>query len=318
MIAYRTCQMESGMLPLPNGVNLFYRTYGNSDADLQIVYVHGALQSLHSFELMAMMLAEHYFVVAFDLPGHGRSSALPTTVADSLAADCLHSVIDHCHLDNIILSGWSFGGLVLHNYLGLYGAAHIRGLMLMDSLFGGFSAINQYFAHVGQMLPAESFGTILGFDLHDIASAHGRDDHSTFEQRIVAFEQLMPLLSKATLPEAMESQRYAENARAFLHLQCVDVPAKRAFFLSEVPIDRVMSVVRASRLPTLMIQGADDPLLPPGASKLVADRFPAERVRMVEIPDCGHTPFVEQPLSVLRAMLEFLSDPIITSPRRMA
>jgi 2-hydroxymuconate-semialdehyde hydrolase len=59
-------------------------------------------------------------------------------------------------------------------------------------------------------------------------------------------------------------------------------------------------------VPTLVVEGACDKLLPPGWAKEIADQIPQGRSAVVEA--AGHCPQIEQPSIVNALLLEFLGD----------
>ena len=63
-------------------------------------------------------------------------------------------------------------------------------------------------------------------------------------------------------------------------------------------------VERQVRVPTLIIWGAEDRLIPPREGERLAERIPGSR--LVVIPDAGHLPQREQPEAFSRAVAEFL------------
>ena len=67
----------------------------------------------------------------------------------------------------------------------------------------------------------------------------------------------------------------------------------------------VRSELARIRLPTLVVAGAEDRLTPPTYARFLADRIPG--ARLVEIPDAGHFPQLEQPRAVNAAIREFLA-----------
>jgi pimeloyl-ACP methyl ester carboxylesterase len=63
------------------------------------------------------------------------------------------------------------------------------------------------------------------------------------------------------------------------------------------PYDRIS-------VPTLVVEGERDKLLPTGWAAQIAEQIPAARSAV--IPDAGHCPQIEQPLAVNELLLEFL------------
>ena len=64
-------------------------------------------------------------------------------------------------------------------------------------------------------------------------------------------------------------------------------------------------------VPTLVVEGGCDKLLPQGWAAQIAEQIPAARSAV--IPDAGHCPQIEQPLAVNELLLEFLAS---TRPER--
>jgi pimeloyl-ACP methyl ester carboxylesterase len=60
------------------------------------------------------------------------------------------------------------------------------------------------------------------------------------------------------------------------------------------------------RVPTLVITGDSDHMIPASFSKHIADRIPG--ARYVEIPECGHIPFLERPDEVSRIIAQFVAE----------
>jgi pimeloyl-ACP methyl ester carboxylesterase len=74
-----------------------------------------------------------------------------------------------------------------------------------------------------------------------------------------------------------------------------------AFDLLRVDVAPALPEVRA---PTLVVWGADDPLLPPTLGPVFADQIPD--ARLVVLPDCGHIPMLESADALHRELLGFL------------
>ena len=101
-----------------NGIQLHYLEY--SGAGSTLLLLPGLTANAHAFDgLIAAGLADTHHVVALDLRGRGLSDKPESgyTMADH-AADVI-GVLDALHLEDVILVGHSFGGL-----LALYLAAH--------------------------------------------------------------------------------------------------------------------------------------------------------------------------------------------------
>jgi non-heme chloroperoxidase len=94
-----------------------------------IVFIHGFSQCGMSWRRqMHSELADTFRLVALDLRGHGFSDKPLDGYADSkMWADDVHAVIGALRLDRPVLCGWSYGPLVILDYIRHYGEDHIRG-----------------------------------------------------------------------------------------------------------------------------------------------------------------------------------------------
>lgn len=67
--------------------------------------------------------------------------------------------------------------------------------------------------------------------------------------------------------------------------------------------------LRKLRVPTLVIAGASDPLVPVRRQEFLAGLMPVARLQI--IADAGHLPQLEQPEAVTEALREFLAGPLV-------
>jgi len=101
-----------------------------------ILFIHGISQSWLSWSAqLRSELGRRYRLVAMDLRGHGLSDRPSAGYDDSkLWADDIDAVIRELSLDRPILSGWSYGPLVMLDYVRHYGESRIGGLHFVDGL----------------------------------------------------------------------------------------------------------------------------------------------------------------------------------------
>jgi pimeloyl-ACP methyl ester carboxylesterase len=123
------------------GVPLNVVTTGDR-AGRPVVFVHGIGQSYVAFEnQLRSSLRRSLFLVAFDLRGHGNSGKPwnPDAYSDRAiwAAD-LDSVIRGLELREPLLVGWSYGTLVVLDYVRVHGTPGIGGIVLTGA-YGGLT-----------------------------------------------------------------------------------------------------------------------------------------------------------------------------------
>jgi non-heme chloroperoxidase len=101
-----------------------------------IVFIHGFSQCWLAWSRqLSSDLAEQYRLVAMDLRGHGLSEKPREAYADSrLWADDVNASIHALDLDRPILCGWSYGSLVILDYIRHYGEEAIAGINLVDAI----------------------------------------------------------------------------------------------------------------------------------------------------------------------------------------
>ena len=101
-----------------------------------ILFLHGVSQSWLTWDRqMRSELARRYRLVAMDLRGHGSSERPRDGYADSrLWAADVDAAIRELELDRPILSGWSYGPLVILDYIRHYGEGQIGGIHFVGAV----------------------------------------------------------------------------------------------------------------------------------------------------------------------------------------
>jgi non-heme chloroperoxidase len=101
-----------------------------------ILFIHGTSQCWRNWSRqMSSNLADDYRLVAMDLRGHGLSDRPREGYTDSrLWADDVNATIQALGLDHPILCGWSYGPLVILDYIRHYGEDGISGINLVGAI----------------------------------------------------------------------------------------------------------------------------------------------------------------------------------------
>jgi non-heme chloroperoxidase len=101
-----------------------------------ILFLHGFSQSWLAWSRqLDSELARDHRLVAMDLRGHGLSEKPRDAYGDSrLWADDVHAVIDTLNLDRPVLCGWSYGPLVILDYVRHYGEDRIGGMHFVGGI----------------------------------------------------------------------------------------------------------------------------------------------------------------------------------------
>jgi pimeloyl-ACP methyl ester carboxylesterase len=87
---------------------------GPRNADVALLFVHGNSSSSRAFERQYSALGE-YYLVSFDLPGHGASENARDASLYSLPAyaEIIYGIVSTIDTTKILLVGWSLGGHIV-------------------------------------------------------------------------------------------------------------------------------------------------------------------------------------------------------------
>jgi len=133
-----------------SGLNLHVREWGNPDG-LPILLIHGWSQCHMSWQRQYESdLAAEFRLVALDIRGHGMSDSpldLESYADSQLWADDVAAIIGTLKLERPVLVGWSYGGLIMSDYVRVHGQDRISGIN---------------FAGAPPMLNEGAFGTLIG------------------------------------------------------------------------------------------------------------------------------------------------------------
>lgn len=140
------------------GIQLHLVETGNANGR-PILFIHGFSQcSLAWSRQLHSDLANDYRLVAMDLRGHGLSERPRDGYADSkLWADDVHATIKDLALDHPILCGWSYGPLIIFDYVRHYGEGAIGGI----NILGGITKLGS--DEAASVLSPEFLSLIPGF-----------------------------------------------------------------------------------------------------------------------------------------------------------
>jgi non-heme chloroperoxidase len=118
-----------------DGVQLHATETGNR-AGRPVVFIHGFSQSWMSGQRqMDSELANEFRLVAMDLRGHGTSDKPRDAYSDRLLwADDINAMIRGLSLEQPLLCGWSYGSIVILDYIRQYGEAAIGGIAFVDGI----------------------------------------------------------------------------------------------------------------------------------------------------------------------------------------
>ena len=115
-----------------DGAKIFYKDWGTGQP---VVFSHGWPLNADAWDVQMLFLVQRgYRVIAHDRRGHGRSSQTGTGNDMDTYADDLAAVIDELDLKDAVLVGHSTGGGEISHYVGRHGTKRVRKMVLISAV----------------------------------------------------------------------------------------------------------------------------------------------------------------------------------------
>lgn len=262
------------------GVQLHVVDGGNPRAR-PIVFIHGFSQcSLAWARQMSSELADDYRLVTMDMRGHGLSEKPRDAYDDSrLWAEDVNAVITALRLDQPVLCGWSYGALVILDYIRHYGEDAIGGVNLVGSItkLGTDEAMSVISPELLSLVPG-LFATDAEESVRSLAALL----RLCFAEQPTADELYLMLGYNAAVPPYV----------------------RQALFSRSFDNDDLLPKLRK---PVLITHGAEDAGVPPAVVDQHKAGIPHAQIRMMA--NAGHAPFWDDAATFnqhLRAFCESL------------
>jgi non-heme chloroperoxidase len=259
------------------GLKLHVQETGNTHGK-PILFIHGFSQCRLAWnKQLHSDLATNFRLVAIDIRGHGLSDKARDVYGESkLWADDVQAVIATLGLDTPVLAGWSYGGIIMSDYVNYYGEDHLAGTVWV----GAFSRLGEPLVQ-GGFIGTDFLALVPGF----FSEAVG--------ESMPALEQLVRLCAhEAPSPEDL-----------YFLLGCntvVPPHVRQGLLARNLNND---AVIEKMRKPMLLAYGQQDRIaLPAMCSHLAAL---AKHAKVSSYPNVGHAPFWEAPERFNRELREF-------------
>ena len=254
--------------------------YGVTGAGEPLLLIPGLGRTCQMWEQVAPELAESFSLIMPDNRGMGRSVGrrAPRVLAD-LAVDLIE-LLDALQLDRAHVLGISLGGMIAQ-WLAVEHPARVDKLVLVST------------AHRSAPYLRE-MGTLIGHALRYFPRA-------VFDRMVEvlgsspAFIDANPEWVGARIgaPQQQEPQK-VRLGRSTIARQLMCLASSDG-----------MQVDYRIEVPTLVMVGDQDALIPPCYGREIAQLIP--RSEFLTLPCCGHNPFIEAPELAVPAIVEFLN-----------
>ena len=254
-----------------DGVKIYWEEHGAGDPLLLIM---GLGATLEWWQRLIPVLSPRYRTLVYDNRGVGRSDIPPGPYPIPAMADDAAAVLDAAGIESAHVFGASMGGMIAQE-LALNHPWRVRSLILGCTACGGAQAV-----------PAS----------REVGAALGARKTMTREEAMWA---MAPYIFDAGTPR----QRVAEDIAVRLQAKVTN----DGYFAQLAGIrawsgthDRLAGLT----MPTLVIHGETDQLVPAENGRVIARAIPGSR--LVMIPNASHIFFTDQFEATTGALLSFL------------
>jgi 3-oxoadipate enol-lactonase len=241
-----------------------------------VLMLHGFPMSSAAFAPIRPRVERAARLITIDLRGFGASDAPQRPYDMSSLADDVVRIADHLGLERFVLGGHSMGGYVAFR-IAASQRDRLSGLILIDTRADADTAegVERRRAAIATIAGGGRAAFLNGF-LPLLVAPATRDRHPELMEQVAAIAAGIP---DHVLIGCLEGMMTRPDSRGLL-----------------AGLD----------LPALVIHGADDAVMPPGEARALALALP--RGELLEVPDAGHTPTIEQPAFVGDAIARFLTE----------
>jgi pimeloyl-ACP methyl ester carboxylesterase len=252
-----------------NGVTLSYTDEGPGSP---LVFIHGFPLSRDTWQRQVEAFRSTHRVIAPDLRGLGQSEAQPGTNTMERFADDVHALLRKLETGPVVLVGHSMGGYVALAFARRH-PEMLRGLVLV--------------------------GTKSGADTPE--GAAGR--RATAEKvKLEGIDGVVGAMAPKMLAASNQDAAMAAKVRDFMEPSKPEGVIGALLGMAERP-DSTPTLGQI-RVPTLVITGADDTIIPPAESDALAKGIAGAQLRV--IPQAGHLVAFERPDEFNAALQEWM------------
>ena len=257
----------SQLVVLSDGARVHYRDRGPRDAPV-LVLLHGSNSSLLDWEPWSNILSDKFRVVTVDLPGHGLTGAVPNgDYSETGMVAFVNAFADKLRLGRFAIGGNSMGGGVAARFTEMY-PQRVDHLILVDAM--GMKAGS------GDRLP-------LAFSLARTPILN------RLLLRVTPRSMVVEGLNDAIVRKAVLTDAMIDEYWDFARMEGTRQATVARF---QLPEDFYVSEhVGAIKVPTLILWGEEDHLIPVAAAHAWTKAIPGSK--LIIYPATGHLPMEE-------------------------
>ena len=267
-----------------NGVNVHYKTYGQGEPTF--ILLHGFGASVFSWREVVEPLAQYGTVIAYDRPAFGLTERPLEWEGESpygpqAQVDIVIGLMAKLGVEKAILVGNSAGGTVSMQ-VALRHPERVEALILVDAAVYAGGGAPSWVRPILKTPQMNHVGPLIARQLQ--------------AQGVEFFKTAWHDPSKIT-------QDIFDGYQKPLQIENWDKALWQLTVASEESglVDRLEEIT----MPTLVITGDDDRIVPTEQSLRLADELPNAELKV--IAQSGHLPHEEKPVEFMQAVTEFLS-----------
>lgn len=247
-------------------------SYSDEGQGIPLLFVHGFPLSRRVWRKQIEALKPSYRAIAPDLRGFGESDTPPSTNTMAQYAEDLHALLMRLETGPVVLIGHSMGGYVAFAFLRQF-PEMVKGLVLV----GTRADRDTPEAAAARRAMA---GKVRAEDIHVVTDA--------MAPRMLAYGEDHPGM--------------VQQVHAFMNRSQSEGVIGALLGMAERPDATAM--LAGISVPTLIVTGSEDALVPPAASVSMAQVIPGARLSM--IPHAGHLVAFEQSDAFNRVLKDWL------------
>ena len=264
------------------GPGLFVEYAGSGEL---AVFLHGVGGHRQDWYGQLPAFSGRYRALAWDARGYGRSGDYPGPAdLDDFCRD-LVQVLDHFNADQAHVIGLSMGGFIAQEFYRAF-PGRVKSLVLAGTS-KGFPEIYAA-AWIGEFLRTRCEPLRNGLDIADIAPK-------------IATALVSPSASRAVRDRAFDSLL---KLRKPVYIKSLEAIVRHRIRLDYSQV----------KVPTLIMVGAEDQIMPPRASVQLAEAISS--AELVILNGAGHLVNLEQPDQFNTTVLDFLDRHFPSQPRK--
>jgi pimeloyl-ACP methyl ester carboxylesterase len=263
------------------GMRVHYKDEGKRNGPA-LLLVHGSSSTMKTWDAMVPLLRRDYRVIRYDIPGMGLSSDVPDAAIGVVEpADIAAGLLDQLGVKRATVIGVSSGG-TLGSFLAAKRPDLVARLIISNA-------------------PSDPVDTSHMVPTPEWAKAQADAKASGFQNQFFWDQFLSYFAGDGRRIDAATRTHFYDFGRRTPHKNFIAMIAK----VADAP--KARAAMAAVKVPTLLIWGSRDQLLPPSAGRTLRDYLTGTDAAIVYMPDVGHFPPIETPArftKIARAWME--------------